>query len=113
MSLICFTLALSSFHFSTLEEYYTRGLFLGPGNGVTDGSAIIVTIFIVMGVTGNEWLLNCPFEGVRNADVILMSVSLINIGVILLCFKGILDHQKKEINYDPISNTGDITGEKF
>ena len=91
-ALICFTSALSSFHFSTLEEYYTGGLFLGPGNGVTDGSAIVIFIFTIMGIVGNDWLLICPIEHVSYADLIVLGVILMNLGTILLCIKGILDH---------------------
>jgi len=43
-----------SFYFSTLEEYYTGGLFLGVGNGVTDGSLPIIAIFLYCGVAGNQ-----------------------------------------------------------
>lgn len=43
-----------SFHFSTLEEYYTGGLFLGIGNGVTDGSVLIIAIFLASGIFGNQ-----------------------------------------------------------
>jgi ethanolaminephosphotransferase len=46
-----------SFYFSTLEEYYIGGLFLGPFNGVTDGSALVISIFVVTGILGNDiWL---------------------------------------------------------
>lgn len=44
-----------SFHFCTLEEYYIGGLFLGPLNGVTDGSALIIAIFLATGIAGNEF----------------------------------------------------------
>ncbi len=43
-----------SFYFSTLEEYYTGGLFLGVGNGVTDGSLPIILIFLYCGAAGNQ-----------------------------------------------------------
>lgn len=43
-----------SFYFSTLEEYYIGGLFLGPFNGVTDGSAALISIFFFTGVFGND-----------------------------------------------------------
>ena len=55
--LLALTFAISSFHFSTLEEYYTGGLFLGIGNGVTDGSAGILALFVGMGFYGNDWTL--------------------------------------------------------
>lgn len=44
-----------SFYFSTLEEYYIGGLYLGVGNGVTDGSVIIIALFIYSGYAGNEF----------------------------------------------------------
>jgi len=44
-----------SFYFSTLEEYYTGGLYLGIGNGVTDGSAPIIALFIYCGFYGNDF----------------------------------------------------------
>lgn len=47
-----------SFHFSTLEEYYTGGLFLGIGNGVTDGSIVLIGMFIFCGVAGTEVFKN-------------------------------------------------------
>ena len=47
-----------SFYFSTLEEYYTGGLFLGVGNGVTDGSAPIIALFIYCGLYGNNSFKN-------------------------------------------------------
>ena len=45
----------ASFHFSTLEEYYTGGLFLGPFNGVTNGSAAVYLIFLIMTCVGNDF----------------------------------------------------------
>ena len=54
-----------SFHFSTLEEYYIGGLFLGPFNGVTDGSALIISIFMLSGIVGNEiWLTQVTLPGI-------------------------------------------------
>jgi len=47
-----------SFYFSTLEEYYTGGLFLGIGNGVTDGSLAIIVLFCVAGFFGTEIFRN-------------------------------------------------------
>ena len=44
-----------SFHFSTLEEYYTGGLFLGIGNGVTDASIILIGVFIYCGIAGSDF----------------------------------------------------------
>ena len=55
-SIITFMLTISSFHFSTLEEYYIGGLFLRPGNGVSDGSLMIFSVFIYCGIYGNDWV---------------------------------------------------------
>lgn len=109
--LIALTMAISSFHFSTLEEYYTGGLFLGPGNGISDGSVGIVGIFIVLGMFGNEWTQGIVFGETRLVDVIIFGVTLANLVIIILCVRGIFVHQYKEINYDAVTNTGDITGE--
>ena len=61
VSIITFMLTISSFHFSTLEEYYIGGLFLRPGNGVSDGSLLIYSIFIYFGIYGNDWVLSPIF----------------------------------------------------
>lgn len=42
-----------SFYFSTLEEYYIGGLFLGVGNGVTDGSVLLIFLYLFAGYKGN------------------------------------------------------------
>jgi len=44
-----------SFHFSTLEEYYVGGLFLGVGNGVTDGSGLLIGLIAFSGAVGQEF----------------------------------------------------------
>ena len=70
-------LTCASFYFSTLEEYYTGGLFLGPLNGVSDGSAGIIAIFIVMGFIGNSfWLNTIEALGCRLVDIAVVGVSL-------------------------------------
>lgn len=47
-------LACMSFHFSTLEEYYTGGLYLLPGNAVTDGSFFVIAVCFFLGFYGND-----------------------------------------------------------
>ena len=42
----------ASFHFTTLEEYYTGGMFLGVGNAITDGSGPFITFMIYLGYMG-------------------------------------------------------------
>ena len=46
------------FYTTTLEEYYVGELFLQKGNGVTDGSVIVLGVYIAMGIYGNGWWLN-------------------------------------------------------
>jgi len=46
-----------SFFFSTLEEYYTGGLFLGVGNAISDGSVLLYTIYCYLGLFGNDAVL--------------------------------------------------------
>ena len=41
-----------AFYFSILEEYYTGGLFLGIFNGVTDGSVVVIGVYIFGGIFG-------------------------------------------------------------
>jgi hypothetical protein len=43
---------------------YIGGLFLGPFNGVTDGSALIISIFMLSGIAGNDiWLTQVTLPG--------------------------------------------------
>ena len=49
------------FHFTTMEEYYTGGLFLGPFNGVSDGSILLYTFYYFLITKGNEVFLTTPF----------------------------------------------------
>lgn len=50
--LLALVASTGAFYFATLEEYYTGGLFLGPGNGITDGSIVLIGLFIYCGVFG-------------------------------------------------------------
>ena len=55
-------LAQTGFFFATLEEYYTGALYLYVGNGVTDGSALLIGINLVTAYYGSEfWLAQVPF----------------------------------------------------
>ena len=71
-------LGCSAFYMSTLEEYYTGGLFLLVGNGVTDGSGPIITIFIVLGFTGNDFFMNEIFWGFKAGECVALGVMTIN-----------------------------------
>ena len=51
-----------AFHLSTLEEYYTGGLYLGKFNAISDGSVPLILLYVGLGFFGNEWVLNTVFE---------------------------------------------------
>lgn len=99
--------ASACFHLSTLEEYYTGGLFLGPGNGISDGSVIVYIVFIVMGALGNEFWLTTMVGSVRLIVLFAYLIASIQIVVILACLRNIFVHKNKELK------PGDITGEPF
>ena len=52
----------SAFHFTTLEEYYTGTLYLGPCNGVSDGSFVIVVASFITGIVGNNFWATPIYE---------------------------------------------------
>ena len=54
---LCLVGTLASFHFCTLEEYYTGGLFLPPFNAISDGSVLFIAMWIFCGLYGNDWAL--------------------------------------------------------
>ena len=89
---LIFTWALFSFHFSTLEEYYTGTLYLGPGNGVSDGTAFVVGIYVIMGIFGNDWMLKSFIGHITYGEVIFGAVGLLAVFTVILNFKGVLDH---------------------
>lgn len=87
----------ASFHFSTLEEYYTGGLFLGPLNGISDGSLGIIGLFSLMGIFGNGFWNTVIFNAGPKHDICLnelvtLAVILIQVFIVLLCIKAIFDH---------------------
>lgn len=92
---ICMMFCCSTFYFSTLEEYYTGGLFLLPGNGVTDGSAFILTGFVILGFTGNSVMLKTAFWGLRYCDFVTYGIITSSSVHALWAIVAILRHQKK------------------
>lgn len=48
----------AGFYNTILEEYYTGGLFLGYINGVTDGSILVVGMFLFLGIAGPSLFTN-------------------------------------------------------
>lgn len=100
----------ASFHFSTLEEYYTGGLFLGPFNGVTDGSLGVYVLCLLMSIVGNDfWTWPVANAGTSSeilfVDLIVFFNVICQAVVILMCLKSIFDHQRKELA------EGEVTGE--
>ena len=100
----------ASFHFSTLEEYYTGGLFLGPFNGVTDGSAAVYLTFIFMTIAGNDfWIWPIANSGTSSeillVDLLVFVNVIIQVVVVLSCLKNIFEHQRK------VLAPGEVTGE--
>lgn len=79
-------MVLASFHFSTLEEYYTGGLFLGLGNFITDGSVLIIGLFIAEGVIGNDFWLTMVFpdKNLRLNDCLNISICCIQVSTMYL-----------------------------
>ena len=98
LSIVGVLLPCASFHFSTLEEYYTGGLFLGPFNGVTDGSALFYISFLLMSVVGNEfWKIPILYAGVEGQEIRLHDFMmyfniLTQTTIVSLCLKNIFDH---------------------
>jgi hypothetical protein len=60
-TLIFVNLSALNFHVSTLEEYYTGGLFLGKFNAISDGSVPLIALYIYLGIAGNEWTKSVMF----------------------------------------------------
>ena len=44
-----------AFYFATLEEHYVGTLRLPVGNGVSDGSVLIIILMIATGIFGNDF----------------------------------------------------------
>ena len=74
-------IACASFHFSTLEEYYTGGLFLGPGNGISDGSGGVIGLFIFMGFFGNDFWKFKAVGSFEIVDLAIVGIMIGNIGI--------------------------------
>jgi ethanolaminephosphotransferase len=77
-------LGCASFHFSTLEEYYTGGLYLGPFNGISDGSLAIYVFFFTMGIFGNNYFTIKVFGNIQISDLALAGVGISQVVIILL-----------------------------
>lgn len=45
------------FYFEIIHQYYTGKLVLGPGNGASDGSIVVIGVYILAGIMGNDIFL--------------------------------------------------------
>ena len=54
LSYAAIVMAMAAFHFTTLEEFYVGTLALPVCNAVSDGSILIIILYLVTGITGNE-----------------------------------------------------------
>lgn len=100
----------ASFHFSTLEEYYTGGLFLPPCNGVTDGSLGVFLLFIFMTIVGNDfWRWPIANQGTKSeillVDMMVLMLIVIQVVIVLNCLKNVFEHKRK------VLEPGEVTGE--
>ena len=55
--------AMAGFHFATLEEYYVGTLYLPPCNAVSDGSLLVIGMFIFSGIIGNDFWVKEVVDG--------------------------------------------------
>ena len=55
LSYLMVIMAMAAFHFTTLEEYYVGTLRLPVCNAVSDGSLLIILMYLVTGIIGNEF----------------------------------------------------------
>jgi hypothetical protein len=92
-----------------LEEYYCGGLYLGVGNGVTDGSAGIIAMFIYLGMFGNDWTTNRAFGYWTYAELFVWAILIANASIILLCLRGIIAHSYKQKTI----KEGEMNGETY
>lgn len=56
-------MAMAAFHFTTLEEYYVGTLKLPVCNAVSDGSLLIIGMYLVTGVLGNGFWATTVCDG--------------------------------------------------
>lgn len=72
---LCVSVILSivtCFYFQALEEYYTGEIELPLFNGVTDGSAFVVLMFLVMTFFGNNlWRTPIANAGTKSEIVLV------------------------------------------
>lgn len=96
---------MGAFLFIVLEEYYKGYFKLGPGNAVSDGSALVVGAYLFTGIVGYEfWAQELVISGVtfRYSELIIGSQALIQVVSMFVSVYEILkDHGDKR--YQPQS----------
>ena len=55
--------AMAGFHFATIEEYYVGTLYLPPCNAVSDGSVLVIGMFLFSGIIGNDFWVKEVVDG--------------------------------------------------
>ena len=92
------------FHFTTLEEYYVGGLYLGHLNGVTDGSFGVMAILFSLGIFGPEFL---DQEFVKDGGEYLTYGSImIELAIAMFLFS-VVSSLKNIVNKDPQETKGE------
>ena len=54
LSYAMIVMAMAAFHFTTIEEYYVGTLKLPVCNAVSDGSALVIGLYLITGILGND-----------------------------------------------------------
>lgn len=90
ISYIFFVGIYSAFHFTTLEEYYSGMLYLGPLNGISDGSFFIIVASFISGLFGNNFWAT-PFFEIENTWMAINGVPILTYGQFVALSIGILN----------------------
>lgn len=112
-SVVSVMVTMASFHFSTMEEYYTGGLYLGYFNGITDGSAGIIIVNWLMAIAGNGfWRWPVANSGTASEILLIDLIVFLNVIIqtvtVIMCLKTMFDHHRKESNGGQLLNSKDI-----
>ena len=86
-------MAMAAFHFTTLEEFYVGTLALPICNAVSDGSILVILLYLVTGVTGNEiwtteicdgtWMNINGITDLTLGQIVIAVMCLTSVGIIL------------------------------
>ena len=69
---------MSCFFFAMLEEYHKGIMHLPIGNGISDGSAVVIIGYFIVGITGTEWV-NQPITQVMGIELNISKLISINL----------------------------------